>query len=193
MKPKKLVMDAGYKTPNIARELNEDGVQAVFPYVRPKRSPSRENGYYNRDYVYVKEFDCFVCPEYETLTSSTTDRKGYSIYKSKKEVCKTCPKFERCINEGQKVKIRTRHIWKKYLEDCDAYRKTWLGKFEYQRRKETIERVFGIAKEHHGFRYTNMIGRAKMQMKAALTYTCLNLKKLANIVTKNEKLEVEMA
>ena len=39
----------------------------------------------------------------------------------------------------------------------------------YKKRKETIERLFGTAKEHHGFRYTQMVGKAKMEMKVGLT------------------------
>ena len=49
----------------------------------------------------------------------------------------------------------------------------------YKYRKETIERIFGLAKELHGFRYTQQFGKAQMEVKAALTYACLNLKKLA--------------
>ena len=58
----------------------------------------------------------------------------------------------------------------------------------YDQRKETIERIFGSAKEYHGFRYTNMIGKARMTMKAALTFTCMNLKKLAKIKGGNPSL-----
>ena len=46
----------------------------------------------------------------------------------------------------------------------------------YARRKETIERIFGTAKEQHGFRYTQYIGKARMEMKAGLTFACMNLK-----------------
>lgn len=54
----------------------------------------------------------------------------------------------------------------------------------YKLRKETIERLFGTAKENHGFRYTQLKGRAKMEMKVGLTYACLNLKKLARMKQK---------
>ena len=46
----------------------------------------------------------------------------------------------------------------------------------YSHRKETIERPFGTAKENHGFRYTQMIGKVRMEMKAGLTFACMNLK-----------------
>ncbi len=52
----------------------------------------------------------------------------------------------------------------------------------YKERKESIERLFGTAKEHHGFRYTHLIGKARMDFKTGLTYACLNMKKLANIL-----------
>ena len=54
----------------------------------------------------------------------------------------------------------------------------------YQSRKETIERIFGTAKEQHGFRYTQYVGKARMEMKAGLTFACMNLKKLAKILEK---------
>ena len=57
----------------------------------------------------------------------------------------------------------------------------------YDLRKETIERIFGTAKEQHGFRYTQYIGRARMEMKAGLTFACMNLKKLARILDKREE------
>ena len=54
----------------------------------------------------------------------------------------------------------------------------------YSHRKETIERIFGTAKENHGFRYKQMYGKARMIMKVALAYSAMNLKKLTKI--KNE-------
>ena len=45
--------------------------------------------------------------------------------------------------------------------------------------KKRSKRIFGTAKEQHGFRYTQYIGKARMEMKAGLTFACMNLKKLA--------------
>ncbi len=33
-------------------------------------------------------------------------------------------------------------------------------------------------------RYTNMVGKRAMEMKVALTYACINMKKLAKIIWK---------
>lgn len=67
-------MDAGYKTPAIAKKLIEDGILPVQPYTRPKRNPKAEKPYYKRNYVYDEYFDCYICPEDEILKYSTTDR-----------------------------------------------------------------------------------------------------------------------
>ena len=65
------------------------------------------------------------------------------------------------------------------MEMCEDIRYTEGMKELYSHLKETIERIFGTAKENHGFRYTQMYGKARMKMKVALTFACKNLKKLA--------------
>ena len=70
------------------------------------------------------------------------------------------------------------------MEICEDIRQTLGMKDLYAQRKETIERIFGIAKENHGFRYTQMYGKARMEMKVGLTFACMNLKKLAKIKAK---------
>lgn len=73
----------------------------------------------------------------------------------------------------------TRHVWQDAVDEADENRYRYDLKDLYKYRKETIERIFGLAKELHGFRYTQLFGKAQMEVKAALTYACLNLKKLA--------------
>ena len=65
------------------------------------------------------------------------------------------------------------------MDEADENRYRYDLKDLYKYRKETIERIFGLAKELHGFRYTQQFGKVQMEVKAALTYACLNLKKLA--------------
>ena len=74
------------------------------------------------------------------------------------------------------------------MEMCDDIRHTLGMKDLYSRRKETIERLFGTAKEAHGFRYTQMKGKVRMRMKAGLTYACMNLKKLAKMLQRIGKI-----
>ena len=76
------------------------------------------------------------------------------------------------------------------MEICEDIRFTIGMKELYSKRKETIERIFGTAKENHGFRYTQMYGKARMQMKVGLTFACMNLKKLANMWYQRERRKV---
>ena len=76
------------------------------------------------------------------------------------------------------------------MEICEDILFTIGMKELYSKRKETIERIFGTAKENHGFRYTQMYGKARMQMKVGLTFACMNLKKLANMLYQRERRKV---
>ena len=85
------------------------------------------------------------------------------------------------------IKTISRHIWEEYLETSEDIRYTLGNKEIYMLRKETIKRLFGSAKEQHGFRYTQYIGNARMRMKAGLTFVYMNLKKLAKILDVRER------
>ena len=74
--------------------------------------------------------------------------------------------------------IVTRHVWKDALEFCEEIRHQREMKELYKKRKETIERLFGTAKEYHNLRYTREKGKSKMEDQVGLTLACLNIKKL---------------
>lgn len=178
---KTLVADAGYKTPAIAKLLIDDGIQPLLPYKRPMT----KQGFFKKyEYVYDEYFDCYICPNNAVLKYSTTNRDGYKEYKSCSETCSNCPYISQCTESKNHVKLVTRHIWEDYIEKCKDIRLSIGMKELYSHRKETIERLFGTAKENHGFRYTQMIGKARMEMKAGLTFACMNLKKLARMLEK---------
>ena len=176
-----LVADAGYKTPAIAKLLMDDGIQPLFPYKRPM---TKKGFFRKHEYVYDEYYDCYICPNNQVLKYSTTNRDGYREYKSCGTVCASCPCLSQCTESKTHVKIVTRHIWEEYMEKCEDIRHTTRMKQLYELRKETIERIFGTAKENHGFRYTQMYGKARMEMKVGLTYLCMNLKKLAKMKQK---------
>ena len=179
--PEYAVMDSGYKTPPIAKLLLDDGVKPLFPYKRPMTA----KGFFKKsEYAYDEYYDCYVCPWNKELKFSTVNRDGYREYKSDPRICSGCPYLSQCTLSVSKQKVVTRHVWQDYMERCEDIRYGIGMRDKYEKRKETIERIFGTAKEFHQFRYTNMIGMAGMRMKVGLTYTCLNLKKLARMIQK---------
>ena len=181
-----LIMDAGYKTPAIAKLLIDDGIKPLFPY----KSPQTKKGFFKKyEYVYDEYYDCYICPNDQILKYSTTNRDGYKEYKSNKHICAGCPYLSQCTESKDHVKLITRHVWEEYLEQSEDIRYTKGMSDLYRLRKETIERLFGTAKENHGFRYTQMYGKARMEMKVGLTYACLNLKKLAKMLQRKGLLD----
>lgn len=176
--PRNIVADSGYKTPAIANMLLNDDVTPILPYKRPM---TKKGFFKKREYVYDEYYDCYLCPNDKILKYSTTNREGYREYKSNPQDCRNCPLRDQCTKSQNLQKVVTRHVWQPALDFCEEIRYTQFGKHLYAERKESIERLFGTAKEFHGFRYTNMIGKEKMEMKAALTFACLNIKKLAKI------------
>ena len=176
-----LIMDSAYKTPGITKLLIDDGIKPLMPYKRPM---TKEGFFKKYEYVYDEYYDCYICPNNKVLSYSTTNREGYREYKSCGMVCADCPYLTQCTQSKDHVKVITRHIWEPYLEMCEDIRHTLGMKELYSQRKETIERIFGSAKENHGFRYTQMFGKARMEMKVGLTFACMNLKKLAKMKVK---------
>ena len=181
LNPQMVVADAGYKTPAIAHQLLEDGIQPLFPYTRPK---TKEGFFGKHEFAYDEYYDCYICPGAHILTYSTTNRSGYKEYKSCGEHCAECQYLSKCTESKDHIKLITRHVWEEYMEVVEDIRHTIGNRQIYQLRKETIERIFGTAKEQHGFRYTQYVGKVRMEMKAGLTFACMNLKKLAKILEK---------
>ena len=158
----------------------------MFPY----KSPQTKKGFFKKyEYVYDEYYDCYICPNDQILKYSTTNRDGYKEYKSNKHICAGCPYLSQCTESRDHVKLITRHVWEEYLEQSEDIRHTKGMSDLYRLRKETIERLFGTAKENHGFRYTQMYGKARMEMKVGLTYACLNLKKLAKMLQRKGLLD----
>ena len=181
----KLIADAGYKTPAIAKLLLDDGILPVFPY----KAPMTKEGYFKKhEYVYDEYHDSYICPANKVLSYSTTNREGYREYKSKPRDCIECQNRMQCTQSASCQKVVMRHIWEPYMEICEDIRHMSGMKELYSHRKETIERLFGTAKEAHGFRYTHMKGKARMRMKVGLTYACMNLKKLARMLKRIGKI-----
>lgn len=65
-----MVLDAGYKTPAIARQLLTEAVKPIFPFTRPK---GNKEFFYKKEFVYDEHFDCYLCPNDQPLKYSTTN------------------------------------------------------------------------------------------------------------------------
>lgn len=76
---KTMVMDAGYKSPAIAKRLIDEDVTPLFPYKRPM---TKKGFFRKHEYIYNEYYDCYICPADQILKYATTNRDGYGEYKS---------------------------------------------------------------------------------------------------------------
>ncbi|WP_139536843.1 IS1182 family transposase [Klebsiella spallanzanii] len=169
-------VDAGYFTAAVCHLTQEMGIALVPGYRRPNKG---QNDYQKKQFRYEAEKDVYVCPAGEDLSYGTTDRNGYRHYRSDKTVCAVCPCRVKCTANRQMQKTITRHVWEESKEQANALRLTPWGKKVYARRKETVERSFADAKQHHGHRYARYRGQVKVQMQCLLAATAQNMKKMA--------------
>ncbi len=173
---KAIVADAGYKVPWICKKVIDDGRIPVLPYKRPMGNKGFFRPY---EYVYDEYYDCVLCPENRVLSYATTNRDGYREFKSKGYICKNCPNLSKCTNNAKCEKTVTKHIWHEYLDKVEDIRHTFEYKALYERRKETIERVFADAKEKYSMRYTFYRGLTQVKNWVRLKFAAMNLKKYA--------------
>jgi IS5 family transposase len=173
---KTVVADAAYKTPWICKRIFEDERKLSTAYKRPQTKDGNHEWW---KYVYDEHYDCIICPEYKVLHYATTNREGYREYRSRSYICEKCPTRARCTENAKCEKTVTRHIWQNYVELAEDVRHTPKYKELYEKRKQTIERVFADAKEKYAMRYTPYRGLAQVSNWVRLKFTAMNLKKLA--------------
>lgn len=173
---KSVVADAGYKTPWICKKVIDDGRIPVLPYKRPMGNKDFFRPY---EYIYDEYYDCVICPENHVLKYSTTNREGYKEFRSKGSICRNCPSLSKCTNSAKCEKTVTKHIWDDYLEIAEDIRHTPEYRELYDKRKETIERVFADAKEKHSMRYTLYKGLTQVTNWVRLKFAAINLKRYA--------------
>ena len=128
-----VAMDAGYKTPWIAKKTLGDGKIPVLPYTRYTGSKDR---YKPWEYTYDPVNDAYTSPCGGILRHTTTDRKGNRTYRSTPAQCRNCPCKAKCGANKEGQKVYTTHIWQEYLDIVESIRKTDLDKQIYAQRKE---------------------------------------------------------
>lgn len=178
LNPVAIVLDAGYFTAPVCHLTLQLGLTPVISYRRPNKGP---NTFQKKQFIYDSQHDCYTCPQGEKLIYTTTDRQGYRHYQTAAGICQNCPQRSACTR-AKKGKTITRHLWETSKEKAQYIRLTPWGKKMHKRRKETIERSFADAKQHHGHRYAHFRGLLKVQIQCLLAATAQNIKKIALLV-----------
>ena len=127
------IVDAGYKTPAIAKMLIDDGVTPVFPYKRPM----------TKDGFFRKHSMCMMNTMMHTFvrviiscTTAPPIEMGIGSTKSCGKICEGCQYLSQCTASKDHVKLVTRHVWEDYMETCEDIRQTIGMKDLYSHRKK---------------------------------------------------------
>ena len=142
------------------------------------QTPMSKDGFFRPyEYIYDEYFNFVLCSENHVLSYSTTNRDGCREFKSKPYICENCPFRGKCTANSSCIKTVLKHLWNGYLELAEDYRHTPEIRKLYDRRKETIERVFADTKEKHSMRFTYFRGLARITNWVRLKFAAMNLKK----------------
>ncbi len=176
LNPVAVGLDAGYNTAMLCHLILERQIEPVMGY----RRPNKGKGLLRKSaFSYEKDSNSYLCPQGQSLQYSTTNRDGYHEYKSDPAICRNCPLLKQCTRSKSQTKVLTRHVFEQAKEAANQTRLSAWGKKIYQRRKETVERSFADAKQHHGHRYARFRGLQNVQMQCLMAGTAQNIKKMA--------------
>ena len=98
-----VAMDAGYKTPWIAKKTFDDGRVPILPYTRYK---GNKDTYRPWDFTYDILNDSFICPQGFELRHTTTNKDGRRTYRSTTSNCKNCPCRKACTTPCTSIRVQ---------------------------------------------------------------------------------------
>jgi hypothetical protein len=164
----------------------------TFPMVAiPGISSFAPDENYNYDqFIYDHNDDTYTCPQGEILHTNgnwykrNTGRSIYQVKHYKTNKCQTCPVKELCTKNAN-GRLLERSEYAPYIEQNKI--NITSNPELYKRRQAIVEHPYGIIKRQWGFYYI----MTKKTMKRAsadvgLMFTAFNLRRLINIIGKNE-------
>ena len=192
--PKVVSADAGYGSEeNYVYSVGEEKEQRfefLIPYGSYVQEQTRK---YKKDiknaknWTYVEEDDCFICPngmkvtfkKYQNKKNQSGYEQSFKIYEC--EDCTDCPLKAQCT----KAKGNRQVHWNTIFEEMKAKAKAALECEEktaiYAQRKVEVESVFGHIKGNRSFRRFSLRGLDKVNVEFGIVALAHNILKVAGI------------
>jgi len=192
--PKVVSADAGYGSEeNYVYSVGEEKEQRfefLIPYGSYVQEQTRK---YKKDiknaknWTYVEEDDCFICPngmkvtfkKYQNKKNQSGYGQSFKIYEC--EDCTDCPLKAQCT----KAKGNRQVHWNTIFEEMKAKAKAALECEEktaiYAQRKVEVESVFGHIKGNRSFRRFSLRGLDKVNVEFGIVALAHNILKVAGI------------
>jgi transposase len=171
--------DAGYHSgANLAECVKREQAIAM-PEVQER---ALQKPYHKDRFIYHVDTDTFTCPYSHTLpfVGTKPGRRNtiWRIYRCSRAICHRCAAFRvctKCNHQGRELQIGPHDA---ILRQHRGWMSTDTAKAIYARRKELPEPVFGILKEHMGFRRFLLRGLNNACAETMMMATAFNLRTL---------------
>lgn len=179
--------DKGYHTGSELKKGIAMGVNVMVAV--PGVASFAPDGCYNVEhFVYDPAADTYTCPQAVVLQTNgqwyVKSDHGYVVKHYKTGACKSCRAFSLCTrNKNGRLIERS-----EYQDYVDQNKSNIENSPEtYKRRQALIEHTYGIIKRQWGFYYVmTKRGLKRATADVGLMFTALNLRRLMNIIDKNE-------
>jgi len=176
----KVVCDTGYFNEKGIAKCENEGIECYI--AAPEKHSNADEGMYGlEEFKYNKEKDVYICPEKKELTYASTYKKGEKeLRKYECRECKICQNKTKCTKSKGNRYI-TRSEFSEVVEKVKERMKENRGFM--QKRKETVEHVFGTMKQWLGYGGGFLLkGIKKVNCELKLIALSYNIKRAINII-----------
>jgi transposase len=159
-----------------------------FPqYHSEQKKKNRENPFAKDNFTYIKESDCFICPngkqlKFKSINTQTNSKTGFTstikVYQGKG--CIHCQFYQECCkskSEGNRT-LSINEKLERYKQQARDNLKSTEGEKLRKARSIEIESCFGDIKHNMEFRRFHLRGKTKVATEITLVAMAHNLRKL---------------
>jgi transposase len=179
--------DSGYYSAKEIDECEANGIETVVA-IPNKTKQQKDRGYFTpKEFQYDKDSDCYICPNNQTLTKSSStiikeNGTKYYVYRAGSKTCKECPLREKCIPQKTAYKRISRSQYANTIEAYTQKMQSHKAKELIKQRGSIVEHPFGTIKRNLGWEHYLVRGKEKVSGENALIMFTYNFKRLLNLI-----------
>lgn len=194
---KKVVADAGYGSEQNYHLMENSDIEAFVKYNyfhQEQRKKHKNNPFLVSNLYYNAKADYYVCPMGQHMTKvgigTRTSDLGFisRITYYQAQNCNGCPMRGLCHKGKENRKIEINHQLNRYKNKAKQLLLSEEGIWHRGRRAIEPEAVFGQLKSNNRFNRLKLRGLKKVEVEIGLASISHNLRKLAKIVSGNQKM-----
>ena len=182
-----ILADTGYYSGKELAKCKNDGIDAIVA-IPNTQGRAKSKGYFIQDdFKYDEEKDCFICPNYQKLTKTTSinikkDGTTYYFYRAGSKTCNACPTREQCIPTNTSYKRVSVSEYFAVAKEHKVKMKTKEAKELMKKRGALAEHPFGTIKQTLGWSHYLVRGIKKVSGENALIMFTYNFRRLLNLI-----------